>query len=502
MVTIQDSTVRRGRQRRYHPWTHPLEYTGHCRAVASYLGLPRCLMSRFGTRNAKKRRPPVAALCTVLVALAATGAGAQVSTDPSLGGWDLGFELKGSYRDSEELAFPLNFPFSAAQLPPGQEQGLLETVDEGVHTELSTVTLRAGKRFRWGEVLLRVDLEQLHDRNPTSTGHEVDVDEAWIRFGRETPPALLPERVGAYLKLGKFPAYERQDDRHLESYGLVSTAFNRQEDVGLEVGFDLGRHAYFKGSFTQGNPIFMRDPNALAGDNGTPDFTRPNPDPKYRSGILIYYDADLADLDFENPEVSAALGLRFANLDGRNGIDLLVWGRERSLADTVDLYGTFYGGDLDLLLGPANRFPFPVSGTDKSEYGANLWLYAGGVSFFAQYVDQEVAELPRTGIEAELAWTFDLPLGWSVGGRQLFPYIAPAIRYSKLDPDFTIPAVTPSPSFGWDWKKWDAGIRLGIVRGVDVTAEVANNEFYLASGESREYSEVLVTVRYRFARLQ
>ena len=40
---------------------------------------------------------------------------------------------------------------------------------------------------------------------------------------------------------------------------------------------DLGRHVYVKVSATQGNPVFIRDPNALAGDNGTPVFRRPNP---------------------------------------------------------------------------------------------------------------------------------------------------------------------------------------------------------------------------------
>ncbi len=38
--------------------------------------------------------------------------------------------------------------------------------------------------------------------------------------------------------------------------------------------------------------------------------------------------------------------------------------------------------------------------------------------------------MDRTGYEAELAWRFELPLAWAVGGRQLFPSIQPAVRYS------------------------------------------------------------------------
>ena len=54
------------------------------------------------------------------------------------------------------------------------------------------------------------------------------------------------------------------------------------------------------------------------------------------------------------------------------------------------LNGSFYGGDLDLLRGPENQFPFPLTSDDKREVGGNLWLYLGGASLFAQYVDQDL----------------------------------------------------------------------------------------------------------------
>src|ERR1043165_72269 len=80
----------------------------------------------------------------------------------------------------------------------------------------------------------------LYDRNPTSTDHKVDVDEAWIRFGPESDRGRLPAHSRGYLKVGKMPKFERQDDRHLESYGLVSTAFNRMEDTGAEAWVRFG----------------------------------------------------------------------------------------------------------------------------------------------------------------------------------------------------------------------------------------------------------------------
>ncbi|MEZ5331931.1 MAG: hypothetical protein R2991_07710 [Thermoanaerobaculia bacterium] len=450
-------------------------------------------------RRAPAGSLPALGLLTLALAVPALGQEGESFEEPHPSRFRV--ELKTHFRSSDEVAFPVPFPFAPEQLPPGQPVGLLRTVDPGDHWEVSTLTLEWGGDWRpWLSSNLKVDLRDLHDRNPTSTDDEWDVDEAWIRFGREAEPAVLPERGGIYGKLGKFAAFERQDDRHLESYGVVSTAFNRMEDIGVELGLDLGRHLYLKGSFTHGNPVFMRDPNALAGDNGTPIFMTPFPDPELRSGVPILYDADVAidEASFDHPEVGFGLGIRFADELATHGFELLTFARRRDLAETVELEGTFYGGDLDLLRGPFNLFPYPITDEEKEEVGANLWVYAGGFSLFAQYVDQDLAGLPRTGAEMELAWRFDLPLFAGVRGRQLFPTIAPAIRYSQLDPGFRPPAVTPSPSFAWDWTKIDAGLRLGIVGRTDLTIEYATNTVTLVSGREVDYDELLATLRLRY----
>ena len=414
---------------------------------------------------------------------------------------DFGLEARANFRHSEDNRFPVPFPFLPIELPPGQTRGFEETVNPGSHFELSDVTLYLDAS--WGDGLAahgKIDFIDLYDRNPTSTDKKIDVDEAWIRFGVEPEPATLAPRSGLYLKLGKLPKFERQDDRHLESYGLVSTAFNRFEDAGAELGAQLGRHFYLKLSATAGNPVFIRDPNALAGDNGTPAFRQPNPDPALHSGVVILYDAEVEDLDVDGKlEAGAGLGYRWADEEGRNGVDVLAWGYQRELAETVELEGTFYGGDLDVLSGPPGRgnAAFAFSGDRKREVGANVWLYWGGLSFFGQYVDQELAGLPRTGLEGELAWRFDLPLVWAVGDRQLFTSIAPAVRYSELDNDFRNPPQTPSPSLSWDWRKIDAGLRLGVFSGVDLTLEYADNRFILASGARRENNEFLATLRWK-----
>jgi hypothetical protein len=302
--------------------------------------------------------------------------------------------------------------------------------------------------------------------------------------------------------VGKFGKFERQDDRHLESYGLVATAFNRFEDAGLEVGAGLGRHVYLRLSLTSGNPLFFRDPNALAGDNGTPDgdpSLHAHPQPALRSGFPILYDAEVEDLDSDGDlERGAGLGVRFGDPDGGFALDLLAWGYRRRLAETVKLEGTFYGGDLDLLDGPFGIASLPIRGDRKQEVGGNLRLAAGGFTLFGQYVAQELAGMDRTGWEAEAAWRIELPLVRALAGRQLFPAIQPALRYSRLEPEFAGGSPQfPAPSVRWLWVKIDYGIRLVIVAGVDLTAEYADNRMTRADGRVLSEDELLVTLRFR-----
>ncbi len=435
-----------------------------------------------------------------ILALALAAQAEEPAEEPQTGTrYKIGLEFKSHYRDSDRARFPSPFPFPSDFLPPGAAMAWLETVEPGSHVEVSTVTIVG--EVEWRDDLaarVKVDVIDRYDRNPTSDDDEVDLDELWLRYGREVEPGELAEGSSFYVKAGKIPKFERQDDRHLESYGLISTAFNRFEDIGLEVGASLGRHVYLRASFTQGNPLFFRDPNALAGDNGVEIFNlpagaAPNPVPELGSGFPIFYDADVDEIGFENPETGLGLGLRFGGAAGSWAVDLLAWVYERDLAATVDLDNTFYGGDLDLLLGPGNLTPLPVTGNEKREVGANVWVYAGGFSFFGQYVDQDLAGLDRKGFEVEAAWSFDLPLVWYLGGRQVLAWIAPAVRYSELDPDFALHPIYPAPSVAWDWEKLDFGLRLGVYPGVELTVEWQDNTF-VRLGKKESADEFLLTL--------
>ena len=56
----------------------------------------------------------------------------------------------------------------------------------------------------------------------------------------------------------------------------------------------VGGHIYFRAQVSNGNPTFFRDPNALAGDNGTA--REPNPDPNLWSGFPIFYHAEVEEV--------------------------------------------------------------------------------------------------------------------------------------------------------------------------------------------------------------
>jgi hypothetical protein len=408
--------------------------------------------------------------------------------------FDVGFELKANFRHSDDTRFQYQAPY-----PPGSPAtvGYQETVDPGSHGELSMLALLADydPSPLW-HAHLRFNGINLHYRNPTSDDRQYDLAELWVRCGRETATAVVPEQPGVYLKLGKFQRPERQQDRHLESYGLAGTAFDLFEDAGLEAGADLGRHLFVKAAVTQGNPLFVRDPNALAGD--TPELLlEPYPSSNLHSGITILYDTHVEHLDFAHPEYAGYVGWRLGDPGGANGLQLMAWSRRRKLDSSADLPGSLLGGDLATLR-PLGTPIVPLRGDGKQEAGGNLWIYhRSGLSLFAQYVDQLVAGLGRTGLEAEAAWKIELPLALAVGGRQLFSYLAPAARYSKLHNRFANVRPTPEPSLAWDWEKIDGGIRLGLWAEVDLTVEYSYNRIYLNPQVYRTENEALGTLRIR-----
>lgn len=404
--------------------------------------------------------------------------------------WSHRFELRGDYRWSDDESHPVGFPFPPDFIPPGQTRVLLETPEPGGHLELNVADLTLDFGYGdWFAARAKVHAQARHRANPTSNDRQFDADELFIRFGPKPEMLDRPNGTSFFLQAGKAPKMERQPTRLLESYGLAATSFNRFEDTQLLAGGTIGRNFYWRAQASNGNPLFMRDPNALAGDNGTPQRVPPNPSAKIKSGFPILYDAEVESLVFEtgNVEIGEALGYRWQTDDQRAGFDLIVFHYKRDLAQAADLFGTFYNGDLDLLDGAFGVGGLPVTNDEKEEFGARLYGEWGGFAGTAQYTTQEVGGLERFGWEVEAGYQFPLNLGW-------IESVQPAVRYSILDNDFANPQF-PAPSAFWDWAKSDVGVRVGLKHGLDVTAEYTTHD--IDSRFPLSLKEVLVTVRWR-----
>jgi len=413
----------------------------------------------------------------------------MASTSVLADSFDYQLEARLHYRDSDENRFPTAFPFPPEALPVGQQNAFLATVDSGGHSEISLLSLAGLWQLDSGfKLQFKIDAIDKYDRNPTSGDRKIDLDNFILRYDGVLGGNATSGNY--YLRAGKFTKFERQEERRTESYGVVSTTFNRFEDSGVEAGVNLPNGLYTKISWTTGNPVFFRDPNALAGDNGTKDTQVPpeNPDPKLKSGIVLLYDAEVEDLRLSSDtEFGAALGFRQEDASQANFYDVMAFYYERKLENDRQIHGTVYGSDLDLfdlneVVGDSSiRLPF--KGNRKREGGLNFNSQLGGLSLFAQYVFQDLADMQRDGYEVEMSYSFDAGI-----------VITPVLRYSVLNNDFTGSAAYPAPSVWWDWRKLDYGINVIFNDNVQAILEYTENEFERAAGWANN-NELLLTVR-------
>jgi hypothetical protein len=400
-------------------------------------------------------------------------------------------EVKGHFRWSEDDRFPRP-AFPPSFVPQGREQVELRTVSPGPSIEISKATVFFDVDFPHSvSGRIKVDLIDLYDRNPTSSDYNIDVDEAYLRFGKKYESLEPMEGSHLYTLFGKAPKFERQLFRRLESYGLVQTAFNRFPDLQLQIGGSVGKHAYFRAQVSNGNPTFFRDPNVLAGDNGV--VPPPNPDITFDSGFPIFYHAEVESVAFDdNFEGGVGGGLRFTSEDQRRGVDLLGFYYGTTLSPAAKLHGTFYEGDLDILDGAG--VSLPISGDERREWGFNIDGQFGNLGAFLQYVDEEAASLPRTGFEVEVG--YDYVLGDRADPDALFTVVQPVARYSRLDNGFLAPPGFAAPSVAWDWTKVDFGVRVTVLRNIDLTVEYAYHD--IEASRPIHHDEFLTTLRFRF----
>jgi hypothetical protein len=408
-------------------------------------------------------------------------------------------EIRADYRDSHHDRFQLRFPFPDGFLPPGAQTGWLETVDAGRHAELNVANIQLdlgyGRNFG---ARVKLHATDKHRRNPTSEDRMIDADELFVRFGEKPEFLERPGKTSFFLLAGKAPKMERQPIRLLESYGLAATAFNRFEDVGFQGGGSVGRNFYWRVSGTTGNPLYFRDPNALAGDNGIKELLQRNPNPRYKSGFPILYNAETEGyfLRTEHIQWGQGLGYKWQNDAQTFGFDAIAFHYKRDLADTEKLFGTFYGGDIDLINGPEGfNISLPIHGRTKEEWGARVYTEWHHLTSTIQFTKQKFAGLYRQGEELELGYELATAFGPVVTGESLFQSIQPAIRLSALQNFYKGPRNFVDPAMWWNWVKLDYGVRIGFARDVDLTIERAKHN--VEAPVELNLDETLVTLRVR-----
>ena len=428
-----------------------------------------------------------------------------LAQEPSAWFFKSRLEVRANYRDSHEERVALKFKFPLSFLPVGQTVGFEETVDAGHHLELSVAQLQLDAGYgRWFAARAKVHVQDKYRRNPTSEDKKFDADELWLQVGQRPEFLDLPTGTSFFLLAGKAPKMERQPTRLLESYGLAATAFNRFEDVMAMVGGSVGRHVYWRFQASSGNPFYFRDPNALAGDNGIKLLLTDHPDPRLKSGFPILYNAETEGytIKTDNLQLGEGLGYRWQRADQNGGVDVIAFHYRRNLADRQQLTGTFYGADIDLLDGPADAAgnpiaSLPIHGRVKDERGARLYAEYYGGTLIAQYTKQAAAGLGRKGYEVEGGYKLPWSFGPSIRGESLVQYIQPAVRWSALQNDFRAAANKSyvAPSVWWPWTKIDYGVRVGLAKGVDVTAEYSKHN--VGTPRKLDLNEMLVTLRVR-----
>ena len=355
--------------------------------------------------------------------------------------------------------------------------GFLRTPDAGTALELQNVTLGAEGDLGLGvSAKFELHVLDLYNRNPTSLDDRIFVRQAWIRFGDKAEALRFAYESRLFVLAGMAPRFSKPTVRALESYGMWLTAVGRFEMPQIQLGGALGRHAYWRAQAGKGNPLYYRDTNVLAGDNGTRASTL-TPSPSYDTGFPILYDAKAGDLNTHGQlEWGAGLGFRHVRPEPAHGLeaDLLGWYFHRKLADAVVLRGTSDLGDLELLRG--HGYPMPFEGRDKAEAGLNIAARYGRWRLDAQLVRQDIAKLVRRGFDAELSALIRLPGLFLVGETPVGNWIRPVVRVSLIDNRFDAPITYPVLSVDWDWRKYDFGLRMGLLRDVDLTVEFSRHD--------------------------
>ena len=401
-----------------------------------------------------------------------------------------GGEIKAGFRWSQDQSSPILTSFGAVR-------GFMRTPDPGSSFEIQHLALTGEGEVTSG-VFAKFELRflDLYNRNPTSGEVPVFVRQAFVRFGDKAE--ILSGSSGSkfYALFGMAPRFSKQVMRRLETYGLWGTAVGRFEQPQLELGASFGSHAYARAMVGSGNPLFLRDTNVLAGDNLSE--APPGANATYQQGFPIFYDAKVTSVGAtgHHKETGIGMGSRWGGGE-KAGLDVLGWYFSRRMAKTAHIYESDYPGELGVLSGAG--FPIPTKGDKRHETGANIQAKVKGLRLFGQWVDQDLAGARRHGVETEVAWVFQLPGLFLVGESPFGNWIQPTFRFSWIHNQFRAPLAFPRLAVVWPWKKYDFGLRFGMVRNVDLTAEYTFHQVFRFTGlPNLPMKEFVLTLRTGF----
>ena len=377
-----------------------------------------------------------------------------------------------------------------------QPIGFMKTPDPGSTFEFQHLAI-SGEGHVTSGVFAKFEVRFIdqYNRNPSSADEVIFVRQAFVRLGEK--PDVLSDARGSrfYALFGMAPRFSKQVTRRLETYGMWGTAVGRFEQPQLELGASFGSNVYARAMVGTGNALFIRDTNVLAGDNLST--APPASDATHQTGFPILYDAKYQGVNStKHTEVGGGLGFRFGGGE-RAGVDVLGWYFGRRLAETARLYESDYPGELAVL---KDAFaPIRTTGNRRREWGVNVQAKAGGLRLFGQWVDQDLAGAGRYGVETEAAWFIPLPGLFLVGESPFGNWIQPSFRFSWIHNRFGAPLAYPRLAVIWPWKKYDFGLRMGLVRNVDLTAEYTFHQvFRSATLPNLPMKEFVVTLRTGF----
>ncbi len=300
------------------------------------------------------------------------------------------------------------------------------------------------------------------------------------------------------LLFGMAPRFSKQTTRRLETYGLVG---HRGREIRAAAARDRG---FVRRSRLRAGHGRVREPSVpprheCARGRQPLRWTSAEPDATYESDFPILYDAKVSEVNVTGHlEKGFGLGARLGRRreGGRRRPRLVLRaspGRDRATQGART-------GRESCVCSATRTSPFKASGDQRHEWGVNLQ-----------------AQGERAQRSSDSGWTRIWPepaaTVWRPKSPGSFPSPASswwASRRSEtgFNPRSVIHGSTtgspprinyPRLSVAWPWKKYDFGLRFGLVRNVDLTAEYTFHQiFRTASLPNLPMKEFVLTLRTGF----